>query len=1142
MQQLGLQRRVGPAPQAAQAGRPARRPAPLAAAPRASWVPDYGLPSRPGATSDKHKALTSGGSGNGSSSTQQRKWWNYQAATAEVGRPGSYVLRSVRIPELGPGGGGGGGGGGGRRGGGGGGGGGGDGMKAPTYLFSFLLAAGGLTAYVRRGSTTSLFVTSAVVTLLLVSASLMGHPTNRSGTLLALATTLVLSGLMGAKACASGRLALTPASVVSLLSFLMSAGYVRTLASGDQGSCESHQALEEPTSTAEAAAAAVLESEEKKRGSKAAAKTRQEEAKGLAATKAEQDEGYRAEQEVALEPKQPTGRHARVGGRGGSKGGGHRAAWPSEGAGGSSGSSSSGRRKKKKGIQLMASARADQPASSGTAPAAEQQSEGSAPHAAGTEAAEPTAAESPSDNEAEAELAQLMQGMGVSEAAARWGEPAPRAAASADPPAGAGVRAAVFITQESLRGPVLAADGSTHERTTIKAWIARERAGGRASTFHMTGQPLEHLHLTPVLLRWAEILSSFQFSRSSVQRAGGAMDVAEWYKQLPPITRGYVTLCVLTTAACALEVITPFHIYFNSRLILQKREFWRVLTNFFYFGNLGLDFFFHMFFLVRYSKSLEEGSFRNRTADFLWMLLFGAGLLVAVAPFVNIQFLGSSLSFMMVYVWGRRHQYVNLSFLGIFTFTAPYLPWVLLGFSTMLGSSPLVDALGMAAGHAYYFLEDVYPRMVLGRRPLRTPAIVCALFPQQQAIHAAAAAAAAGADRLAAPQFGGDAGAWDGATFLGRALPESVTIVEVGPRDGLQNEATKVPTEVKVQLIEMLAGAGLPAVESTSFVSPKWVPQLADAADVLARVRRRPGVRYPVLTPNMKGFENALKAGATEVAIFTAASEAFCRKNTNCRRGAAQPCPTALPHPVPASPGPAARASTPHLLTLCPSYPYACSWSSIDESLRRFDDVVAAAKREGVAVRGYVSCVVGCPYQGEVAPQEAARVAQALHEMGCYEVSMGDTIGVGTPASVAAMFEACKQVVPVQQLAAHMHDTYGMAVANILASLQASGALQGPWQLGSGWARDLSVAVVDSSVAGLGGCPYARGATGNVATEDVVYLLDGFGIRHGVDMGRLLDASDFICSFLGHRNNSRAAEALLATRGAAAKKGAAQAA
>lgn len=316
-------------------------------------------------------------------------------------------------------------------------------------------------------------------------------------------------------------------------------------------------------------------------------------------------------------------------------------------------------------------------------------------------------------------------------------------------------------------------------------------------------------------------------------------------------------------------------------------------------------------------------------------------------------------------------------------------------------------------------------------------------------------------------------------TFLGRALPESVTIVEVGPRDGLQNEATKVPTEVKVQLIEMLAGAGLPAVESTSFVSPKWVPQLADAADVLARVRRRPGVRYPVLTPNMKGFENTLKAGATEVAIFTAASEAFCRKNTNC---------------------------------------------SIDESLRRFDDVVAAAKREGVAVRGYVSCVVGCPYQGEVAPQEAARVAQALHEMGCYEVSMGDTIGVGTPASVAAMFEACKQVVPVQQLAAHMHDTYGMAVANILASLQ------------------LSVAVVDSSVAGLGGCPYARGATGNVATEDVVYLLDGFGIRHGVDMGRLLDASDFICSFLGHRNNSRAAEALLATRGAAAKKGAAQAA
>ncbi|EFN59176.1 hypothetical protein CHLNCDRAFT_138066 [Chlorella variabilis] len=303
--------------------------------------------------------------------------------------------------------------------------------------------------------------------------------------------------------------------------------------------------------------------------------------------------------------------------------------------------------------------------------------------------------------------------------------------------------------------------------------------------------------------------------------------------------------------------------------------------------------------------------------------------------------------------------------------------------------------------------------------------------------------------------------------FLGRSLPSSVTIVEVGPRDGLQNEPEKVSTDVKVQLIDQLTAAGLPVIESTSFVSPKWVPQLADAADVLARIAQRPGVRYPVLAPNMKGFENALKAGAREVAIFTAASEAFNRKNLNC---------------------------------------------SVDESLRKFDDVMAAAKREGVAVRGYVSCVVGCPYQGEVLPEDAARVAGALHEMGCYEVSMGDTIGTGTPASVAAMFEACKQRVPVERLAAHMHDTYGQGVANTLAALQ------------------MGVAVVDSSVAGLGGCPYAKGATGNVSTEDVVYMLDGFGIRHGVDMERLLDASEFICRALGRRNNSRAAEALLKKR------------
>ncbi|PSC73867.1 Hydroxymethylglutaryl-mitochondrial isoform B [Micractinium conductrix] len=553
------------------------------------------------------------------------------------------------------------------------------------------------------------------------------------------------------------------------------------------------------------------------------------------------------------------------------------------------------------------------------------------------------------------------------------------------------------------------------------------------------------------------------------------MDPAEIWNSLPVITRGYASLCVVTTAACALEIITSFNIYFNSRLIWQKHEYWRLFTNFFFFGSLGLDFFFHMFFLVKYSKSLEEGSFRGRPADFLWMLLFGAAILSGAAPWVNIQFLGPSLTFMMVYVWGRRHQYVNLSFLGIFTFTAPYLPWVLLAFSVMLGSSPLVDLLGMVAGHAYYFLEDVYPRMT-GRRLLKTPAIVRALFPAERVQAPRMAAVPVAAPGGAA--FGGGA-AFAAPEFLGRPLPSSVTIVEVGPRDGLQNEAQKVPTEVKVELIERLAAAGIPAVESTSFVSPKWVPQLADAAEVLARVRRRPGTRYPVLTPNLKGFENALAAGAREVAIFTAASEAFNRRNLNC---------------------------------------------SVDESLAKFGPIMKAAKEEGVAVRGYVSCVVGCPYQGEVTPEAAAHVAGALHDMGCYQVSMGDSIGVGTPASVVAMFEACMKVVPVEHLAAHMHDTYGQALANILAALQ------------------LGVRVVDSSVAGLGGCPYAQGATGNVATEDVVYMLSGFGIQHGVDMSRLLDASAFICDALGRPNGSRAAEALLQKRAAAAKAAAAAAA
>lgn len=301
-------------------------------------------------------------------------------------------------------------------------------------------------------------------------------------------------------------------------------------------------------------------------------------------------------------------------------------------------------------------------------------------------------------------------------------------------------------------------------------------------------------------------------------------------------------------------------------------------------------------------------------------------------------------------------------------------------------------------------------------------------------------------------------------------MPSRVKVYEVGPRDGLQNEAQSIPTSTKVQLINMLSAAGFQAIEATSFVSPKWVPQLADAADVLAQMYQRPGTSYPVLTPNMKGLEGALRAGAKEVAVFAAASEAFSRKNINM---------------------------------------------SIAESLKKFQEVIATAKFSGVAVRGYVSCAVGCPYQGRVDAQASADVAQALHEMGVYEVSMADTTGVGTPASMEAMLQATAAVVPVSRLAVHCHDTYGMAIANIAASLR------------------MGVAVVDSAVAGLGGCPYARGATGNVATEDVLYLLDGYGIQHGVDMAQVLQASDFISRALGRPNASKVAKALLAKHAAA---------
>jgi hydroxymethylglutaryl-CoA lyase len=299
------------------------------------------------------------------------------------------------------------------------------------------------------------------------------------------------------------------------------------------------------------------------------------------------------------------------------------------------------------------------------------------------------------------------------------------------------------------------------------------------------------------------------------------------------------------------------------------------------------------------------------------------------------------------------------------------------------------------------------------------------------------------------------------------ALPRKVKIVEVGPRDGLQNEKQTVAAAVKIELINRLADAGLQTIEVTAFVSPKWVPQMADNAEVMAGIQRKSGVTYPVLVPNLKGFEAAVAAGAEEVAVFAAASEAFSQKNINC---------------------------------------------SIAESLERFRPVTEAAQARGMRVRGYVSCVLGCPYQGEVDPAAVAKVAEQLAQMGCYEVSLGDTIGVGTPGKARAMLETVAARVPIERLAGHYHDTYGMAAANIYASLQ------------------LGVAAFDSSVAGLGGCPYAKGATGNVATEDVVYMLHGLGVDTGIDLNRLIDAGEFICTALGRSTTSRVARATLAKR------------
>ncbi len=300
------------------------------------------------------------------------------------------------------------------------------------------------------------------------------------------------------------------------------------------------------------------------------------------------------------------------------------------------------------------------------------------------------------------------------------------------------------------------------------------------------------------------------------------------------------------------------------------------------------------------------------------------------------------------------------------------------------------------------------------------------------------------------------------------SFPERVRIVEVGPRDGLQNESAFVPTMRKVALIESLADAGLKSIEVGSFVSPKWVPQMADSGEVLAALKPRDGVSYPVLTPNIKGFEGALAAGAKEVTVFGAASEAFSQKNINC---------------------------------------------SVAESFERFALVAKAALDAGVKVRGYISCVLGCPYEGEIAPVKVAEVVKALHDVGCYEVSLGDTVGVGTPAAARAMVEAVAEVVPLENLAAHFHDTYGQALANLAAVLE------------------MGVSVVDSSVSGLGGCPYAAGAAGNVASEDVLYMLNGLGIETGVDLQALVAVSWSISEFLGRAPGSKVACAMAGGEG-----------
>lgn len=293
-------------------------------------------------------------------------------------------------------------------------------------------------------------------------------------------------------------------------------------------------------------------------------------------------------------------------------------------------------------------------------------------------------------------------------------------------------------------------------------------------------------------------------------------------------------------------------------------------------------------------------------------------------------------------------------------------------------------------------------------------------------------------------------------------LPAKVKLVEVSPRDGLQNEPSIVPTEIKIQFINLLSETGLKTIEVTSFVSPRWIPQMADNAEVFSRIFHHPEISYPVLVPNLQGFNAALEVEVKEIAIFTAASETFTQKNINC---------------------------------------------SIAESIERFHPVVEAAKLHHIKIRGYVSCVLGCPYEGEVSPYKVADVADTLFQLGCYEISLGDTIGVGTPLKAIQMIDAVAEKIPIHHLAVHFHDTYGQSLANLYAVLQ------------------LGISIIDSSVAGIGGCPYARGASGNVASEDVLYLLNGLGIETGVSLEKMIQAGQFISSYLGRPSGSKVAHA-----------------